>query len=71
MNSDKEIKKLFYMGFPMYGWQENGEWFVTGFFRYIPILFPVSEEGWLFIEYKCCYLRVLYKFLRGDFVKNK
>ncbi|EKT85971.1 hypothetical protein LSS_15186 [Leptospira santarosai serovar Shermani str. LT 821] len=67
MNQQQETFKLFYMRFPFYGWFENDELFIDGFWSFIPGLFPVSPYGWNFIQYEGSYLRVLFKFLRGDF----
>ncbi|RHX90252.1 hypothetical protein DLM76_20530 [Leptospira yasudae] len=60
------------MGLPMRGWiGDDGIWVLDGFFaKYLEYL-KVSQEGWMIIIYECSYFRVLFRFLRGDYVVKK
>lgn len=65
---EKRIYKIFYMGLPMRGWiGKDGKWVLQGCFAHFVKYLKVSEQGWMIIIYECSYIRVLFKFLRGDF----
>ncbi|WP_100221109.1 hypothetical protein [Leptospira kirschneri] len=71
MNQENETFKLFYMGFSFFGWFEDDELVIDGFWSFIPGLFPVDPFGWGFIIYSGSYFKVLFKFLRGDFIDDQ
>ncbi|AGS80504.1 hypothetical protein [Leptospira alstonii] len=65
------IYNLFYMGLSVQGYYFRGNWILFGLFAVLIKKLKIHPDGYFLIAYNCNYFKVLYLFLKGEFISKE